>query len=151
MRITILSFLSFKKFGTTTKQSHFIFTMIHKDIYKLWVWTRFWFLLRKLLGLLVFTKIVSFQSLNLWWFTKFNPTNTHWNYGLYSWIMLFSWGDVATNTIGLVLVFRQKPLFNEQIVKYKFSYWELCHSQNVNGFLGVTKLYCLFKHYNGHT
>lgn len=63
----------------------------------------------------------------------------------------FSWGDMAANTIGSGLVVGQELLFNEQIVKYKFSYWESRYSQNANGFLGVTKLDRLLKDYNGHT
>jgi uncharacterized protein YfiM (DUF2279 family) len=63
----------------------------------------------------------------------------------------FSWSDMAANTIGSGLVVGQELLFNEQIVKYKFSYWESSYSQNANGFLGVTKLDRLLKDYNGHT
>jgi Predicted periplasmic lipoprotein (DUF2279) len=63
----------------------------------------------------------------------------------------FSWGDMTANTIGSGLVVGQELLFNEQIVKYKFSYWQSSYSQNANGFLGVTKLDRLLKDYNGHT
>lgn len=63
----------------------------------------------------------------------------------------FSWSDMAANGIGSGLVVGQELLFNEQIVKYKFSYWESRYSQNANGFLGVTKIDRLLKDYNGHT
>lgn len=36
----------------------------------------------------------------------------------------FSWGDVAANAMGSVLVSGQELLFREQVIKYKFSYWE---------------------------
>jgi hypothetical protein len=63
----------------------------------------------------------------------------------------FSWGDMAANAFGSGLVVGQELLFNEQIVKYKFSYWESSYSKNANGYLGVTKLDRLLKDYNGHT
>lgn len=63
----------------------------------------------------------------------------------------FSWSDVAANTIGSALVFGQEVLFNEQIVKYKFSYFESTYSKKANGYLGKTTLDRLLKDYNGHT
>ena len=63
----------------------------------------------------------------------------------------FSWADVAANTMGSVLVLGQELLFNEQIAKYKFSYWESPYSKNANGYLGTTTLDRLLKDYNGHT
>ncbi len=63
----------------------------------------------------------------------------------------FSWGDIAANTMGSVLVFGQELLFKEQVVKYKFSYWESEYSKNSKGYYGETTMNRLLKDYNGHT
>ncbi len=63
----------------------------------------------------------------------------------------FSWGDIAANTMGSALVFGQELLFREQVIKYKFSYWESEYSKNSNGYYGETTLNRLLKDYNGHT
>ena len=63
----------------------------------------------------------------------------------------FSWGDIAANTLGSALVFGQEFLFREQMVKYKFSYWESEYSKNSNGLYGKTTMNRLLKDYNGHT
>lgn len=63
----------------------------------------------------------------------------------------FSWGDIAANTLGSALVFGQELLSNEQIVKYKFSYWESEYSKNSNNYYGNTTMNRLLKDYNGHT
>lgn len=63
----------------------------------------------------------------------------------------FSWGDVAANTLGSALVIGQELLFNEQIAKYKFSYWQSSYSDQANGYLGQSVLDRLLKDYNGHT
>ncbi|MCE5250120.1 YfiM family protein [bacterium] len=63
----------------------------------------------------------------------------------------FSWGDMAANAIGSGLVIGQELLFNEQTMKYKFSYWESYYSAKANGFLGTTTLDRLLEDYNGHT
>ncbi len=63
----------------------------------------------------------------------------------------FSWGDMAANTLGSVLVFGQELLFKEQLLKYKFSYWESSYSQNANGYLGTTTFDRILNDYNGHT
>jgi len=63
----------------------------------------------------------------------------------------FSWGDIAANTMGSVLVSGQELLFREQVVKYKFSYWESEYSKNPNGFFGQTTMNRLLNDYNGHT
>jgi len=52
----------------------------------------------------------------------------------------FSWGDMAANATGSALVVGQELLFNEQVVKYKFSYWESDYSHTANGYLGKTTL-----------
>lgn len=63
----------------------------------------------------------------------------------------FSWGDMAANTMGSALVIGQELLFNEQIVKYKFSYWESEYARKANGYLGNNNFDRLLKDYNGHT
>jgi len=63
----------------------------------------------------------------------------------------FSWGDMAANAIGSGLFVGQELLFNEQVVKYKFSYWESNYSHKANGYLGKTTMDRLLKDYNGHT
>jgi len=63
----------------------------------------------------------------------------------------FSWGDVTANAMGSALVFGQELLFREQIIKYKFSYWESKYSKNSNGFFGDTAMDRLLNDYNGHT
>lgn len=63
----------------------------------------------------------------------------------------FSWGDMAANAFGSGLVIGQELLWNEQLIKYKFSYWESSYSKRANGFLGETTLNRLLKDYNGHT
>lgn len=63
----------------------------------------------------------------------------------------FSWGDMAANTIGSTIVFGQELLFKEQIIKYKFSYWESIYSSNANGYLGENSFDRIFNDYNGHT
>lgn len=63
----------------------------------------------------------------------------------------FSWGDIAANTMGSALVLGQELIFREQVVKYKFSYWESQYSKNSNGYFGETTLNRLLKDYNGHT
>ena len=63
----------------------------------------------------------------------------------------FSWGDIAANAMGSALVFGQELLFQEQVVKYKFSYWESEYSKNSNGYYGETTLSRILKDYNGHT
>jgi len=63
----------------------------------------------------------------------------------------FSWGDIAANTMGSALVLGQELIFKEQVVKYKFSYWESQYSKNSNGYYGETTLNRLLKDYNGHT
>jgi len=63
----------------------------------------------------------------------------------------FSWGDMAANAMGSALVLGQELLFDEQVVKYKFSYWESSCSDKANGYLGKGTFDRLLKDYNGHT
>jgi len=63
----------------------------------------------------------------------------------------FSWGDMAANAFGSGIVVGQELLFNEQVVKYKFSYWESDYARKANGYMGKTTLDRLLKDYNGQT
>lgn len=63
----------------------------------------------------------------------------------------FSWGDIVANSLGSALVFGQELLFHEQLIKYKFSYWESVYAKNSNGYLGHTTMNRLLSDYNGHT
>lgn len=63
----------------------------------------------------------------------------------------FSLGDIAANTMGSALVLGQELLFKEEVIKYKFSYWESRYSKNSNGYFGETTMNRLLKDYNGHT
>ena len=63
----------------------------------------------------------------------------------------FSWGDMAANAFGSGFVIGQELLFDEQLIKYKFSYKESDYSHSANGYLGKSSLERLLKDYNGHT
>ena len=63
----------------------------------------------------------------------------------------FSWGDVAANTAGSVLVIGQELLFDEQVFQYKFSFSRSPYANQANGYLGDNTLESLFYDYNGHT
>lgn len=63
----------------------------------------------------------------------------------------FSWGDMAANAAGSGLVAGQALLFGDQLVKYKFSYWESRYADSANGYLGETTLERILEDYNGHT
>lgn len=63
----------------------------------------------------------------------------------------FSWGDMAANTAGSLLVFGQEVLFKEQIIKYKFSCSKSGYSNKANGYLGKTTFDRILKDYNGQT
>ena len=63
----------------------------------------------------------------------------------------FSWGDIAANTMGSVLVSGQELLFRDQVIKYKFSYWQSKYAKNSNGYFGSTTMDKLLNDYNGHT
>lgn len=63
----------------------------------------------------------------------------------------FSWGDITANAAGSALVIGQELLFNEQLIKYKFSYSESSYSNRDNDYLGKTALNRFLKDYNGHT
>jgi len=63
----------------------------------------------------------------------------------------FSWGDMLANTLGSGIVVGQELLFDEQVIKCKFSYWESRYSRQANGYLGKTSLDRVLKDYNGQT
>ncbi|MBS3993020.1 MAG: DUF2279 domain-containing protein [Bacteroidetes bacterium] len=63
----------------------------------------------------------------------------------------FSWGDMAANALGSGLVIGQELVFNQQLITYKFSYWETSYAQQAHGYLGTTTLDRMLKDYNGHT
>ncbi len=63
----------------------------------------------------------------------------------------FSWGDVAANALGSGLVMGQELIFNDQVLKCKFSYWESEYTKNSNGYFGKTTIDKFFNDYNGHT
>jgi hypothetical protein len=63
----------------------------------------------------------------------------------------FSWTDMLANTAGSALFVGQELLFNEQILKYKFSFSKSDYADQANGYLGKTLLQNYFKDYNGHT
>jgi len=63
----------------------------------------------------------------------------------------FSWGDIVANAMGSALVFGQELLFRDQLIKYKFSYWESNYSKISNGYFGETTMNRLLNDYNGHT
>jgi len=63
----------------------------------------------------------------------------------------FSWGDMVANAFGSGLVIGNQLLFHEQLVKYKFSYWESDYTHKANGYLGKSHLERVLKDYNGHT
>ncbi len=63
----------------------------------------------------------------------------------------FSWSDMAANAAGSGLVIGQELLFEEQLLKYKFSFTRSSYARLSNGYLGNTYLQSLFNDYNGHT
>lgn len=63
----------------------------------------------------------------------------------------FSWGDMGANTVGSAIVIGQQLLFEQQLMKCKFSYWESTYSRQANGYLGKTSLDRVLKDYNGQT
>lgn len=62
----------------------------------------------------------------------------------------FSWSDVGANALGSALVITQELLFEDQPVKYKFSFSRSPYAKMANGYLG-DGLNELFYDYNGHT
>jgi uncharacterized protein YfiM (DUF2279 family) len=62
----------------------------------------------------------------------------------------FSWGDIIANTAGSVFLIGQEALFNEQLIKYKLSYWKSPYLGQANGYLGKNGFDGFFYDYNGH-
>ncbi|MBL7711687.1 MAG: DUF2279 domain-containing protein [Chitinophagaceae bacterium] len=62
----------------------------------------------------------------------------------------FSWSDMAANAAGSALVIGQELLWDEQRIKYKFSFSPSPYAKAANGYLG-TGFGQLFNDYNGHT
>jgi hypothetical protein len=63
----------------------------------------------------------------------------------------FSWGDMLANAIGPAFFVSQELLFNEQILRYKFSFSRSVYADQANGYLGKTLLQSYFHDFNGHT
>lgn len=63
----------------------------------------------------------------------------------------FSWSDMLANTSGSALIIGQELLFNEQLIRYKFSFNRSPYANQANGYLGHDALESLFYDYNGHT
>lgn len=63
----------------------------------------------------------------------------------------FSWSDVGANAFGSALVIGQELLWQEQRIKYKFSFAPSPYAPKANGYLGTTFAGQLFNDYNGHT
>ncbi|MFA6149983.1 MAG: DUF2279 domain-containing protein [Chitinophagaceae bacterium] len=62
----------------------------------------------------------------------------------------FSWSDMAANTVGSAFVIGQELLWDEQKIKYKFSFSPSPYASAANGYLGKG-FGQLFNDYNGHT
>lgn len=63
----------------------------------------------------------------------------------------FSWSDMGANAVGTSLFMVQEQLFDEQRIKYKFSFAASPYARQANGYLGTTALGQVFNDYNGHT
>lgn len=63
----------------------------------------------------------------------------------------FSWSDMAANAVGSSIVIGQELLFDEQIMKYKFSFRRSPYSKQANGYLGTTFAGQILQDYNAHT
>lgn len=63
----------------------------------------------------------------------------------------FSWSDMAANALGSSMVIGQELLFDEQIMKYKFSFRPSPYAKQANGYLGSTFTGQILQDYNAHT
>lgn len=63
----------------------------------------------------------------------------------------FSWGDVAGNLAGSAFFIGQQLLFDEQLLKYKFSFTRSSYAKQSGGFLGDSFYRSYSLDYNGHT
>jgi hypothetical protein len=62
----------------------------------------------------------------------------------------FSWSDIAANAMGSGIVIGQELLFQEQIIKFKFTFSPSPYARQANGYLGSGFDQLLYD-YNGHT
>lgn len=63
----------------------------------------------------------------------------------------FSWSDMAANALGSGIVIGQELLFDEQIMKYKFTFRRSPYAKQANGYLGTTFAGQILQDYNAHT
>ncbi|MCF8363695.1 MAG: YfiM family protein [Prolixibacteraceae bacterium] len=63
----------------------------------------------------------------------------------------FSWGDIAANTAGSLLLVGQELIFDEQVLRYKISFSPSEMSKNSHGYLGDNLFENFAYDYNGHT
>lgn len=63
----------------------------------------------------------------------------------------FSWGDMVANAAGSALLIGQELLFDEQVVRYKFSFSKSEYFDQANGYLGKNVFESFFYDYNSHT
>ena len=63
----------------------------------------------------------------------------------------FSWPDMAANAAGSLLVIGQEAAWDDQPVKYKWTFTPSPYAKQANGYLGETFAGQIFNDYNGHT
>ncbi len=63
----------------------------------------------------------------------------------------FSWGDMVANAAGSLLFVTQEALWEQQLVRMKFSYAPSSYAQYRPWVLGDTQIERFFQDYNGHT
>lgn len=63
----------------------------------------------------------------------------------------FSWTDVLANSLGSACFVGQQLLFDEQIVKFKYSFSRSEYTDQANGYLGKTLLQSYLNDYNGYS
>lgn len=63
----------------------------------------------------------------------------------------FSWSDILANSAGSAILIGQEILFDDQVVRYKFSFSRSLYAKQSNGYLGDKTLESFFNDYNGHT
>lgn len=63
----------------------------------------------------------------------------------------FSWSDMAANAAGSLLVIGQEAAWDEQPIKYKWTFTPSPYAEQANGYLGEMLAGQVFNDYNGHT
>lgn len=63
----------------------------------------------------------------------------------------FSWNDILSNVAGSAFFIGQEFLFNEQVLRYKFSYSHSAYARQANGYLGHNFFQGYLRDYNGHS